>query len=308
MKQEATKLLQEYIDRMQDKGITPTMEDLNGKLGEIFHEQNNAPRADFEGYSSLEMHNILHFTFDKDSPIQLNVLTPQEYAQIPIIRLVKRLTEIISQSGKIKLTAAGFLPVKIVQELYPFGAPDELIESSLAKLAKEADCLPVHLARLLAEVSGILKKRKGILTLTASGAKIITDDSKLFDALFKGFCREFNWRFFDYYTDDESETIGQFGFGFSLILLSKYGNEERLNNFYAHKYFKAFPRILENVQPTYETVLNYCSNCYCLRTFDRFLYHFGLVEIKQDKSFMQEETYVKTTSLFDKLVSNSSNG
>ena len=38
MKQEATKYLQEYIDRMQAKGITPTMEDLNQKMGEFFRK------------------------------------------------------------------------------------------------------------------------------------------------------------------------------------------------------------------------------------------------------------------------------
>lgn len=302
--EEATKLLQKFIDSMQAKGVTPTLEDLNRKLSEFSNEQNNAPRAYFEGYSSYEMHNILHFTFDKESPISLNVLNAQEYAQIPIMRVVKRLTEIISQNGQIKLTAAGYLPVKIVQELYPLGAPDHMIESGITKLSKEADCLPVHLARLLAEVSGILKKRKGILTLTASGAKIITDNSKMFDVLFKGFCRKFKWKYFDLYEDDSPfASIGQFGFGFSLILLSKYGKKERLDNFYAHKYFEAFPKILETVQPSFGTALYYCSSCYCIRTFERFLYQFGLVQIRTTNPIkMDEKTYVKTTPLFHKLV------
>ncbi|NDV56672.1 hypothetical protein [Bacteroides sp. 519] len=304
MKQEATKYLQEYIDRMQAKGITPTMEDLNQKMGEFFRTQNNTPRTDFEGYSSLEMHKILHFTFDADSPICFNPLSSHEYSQIPILRQVKRFAEIISQNGQIKLTTAGYLPIKIVQELYPLGAPDEMIENAISKLGKEMDCTPVHLARLLAEASGIIKKRKGILSLTATGTKIIADDSKLFDSIFKGFCQKFNWHYFDNYSDDvQSGTIGQLGFGFSLILLSIYGNTERSERYYAEKYFKAFPMLLETVQPTYGTVLDYCFNCYCLRTFERFLYHFGLVEIKKGKRILQEETYIQKTLLFDRLIS-----
>lgn len=101
MKQEANKHLQEYIDRMQAKGITPTMEDLNRKMGEFMHLQNNVPREDFEGYSSFEMHKIVHFTFDKDSPIQFNLLNSQEYSQIPILRQVKRLMEIISEKNRL---------------------------------------------------------------------------------------------------------------------------------------------------------------------------------------------------------------
>lgn len=304
MKQEATKYLQEYIDRMQTKGITPTMEDLNQKMGEFSHTQNNSPRLDFEGYSSLEMHKILHFTFDADSPIRFNRLDSHAYAQIPILRQVKWLAEIIAQNGQIKLTTAGYLPIKIVQELYPLGAPDEMIENGISKLGKEMDCTPVHLVRLLTEVSGITKKRKGVLSLTSTGTKIIIDDSKLFESILKGFCQKFNWHYFDYYSDNEqSGTIGQLGFGFSLILLSKYGNTERSERYYADKYFKAFPMLLETVQSTYGTVQDYCSNCYCLRTFERFLYHFGLVEIKKGKRILQEETYIKKTPLFDRLIS-----
>jgi hypothetical protein len=304
MKQEATKYLQEYIDRMQANGITPAKEDLNRKMGEFFRVQNNSPKAEFEGYSSLEMHKILHFTFDSDSPIRFNPLSSQEYAQILILCQIKRLAEIIAQNAQIKLTAVGYLPIKIVQELYPLGAPDEMIENGILKLGKEVDCTPVHLARLLAEVSGITKKRKGVLSLTAAGTKNLTDDSKLFDSIFKSFCQKFNWHYFDHYSDDKQPgTIGQLGFGFSLILLSKYGNEERFETYYANKYFKAFPIFLKTVQPTYGTVQDYCFNCYCLRTFERFLYHFGLIEIKRGKRILQEETYIKKTPLFDRLIS-----
>ena len=140
--------------------------------------------------------------------------------------------------------------------------------------------------------------------MTATGTKIIADDSKLFDSIFKGFCQKFNWHYFDNYSDDvQSGTIGQLGFGFSLILLNIYGNTERSERYYAEKYFKAFPMLLETVQPTYGTVLDYCFNCYCLRTFERFLYHFGLVEIKKGKRILQEETYIQKTLLFDRLIS-----
>lgn len=305
MNQEAAKYLQEYINRMQAKGITPTMEELNQKLGEFSHAQNNLPISDFEGYSSQEMHKILHFTFDTDSPIRFNPLDAHEYAQIPILRQIKRLTEIIAQTGQVKLTAAGYLPIKIVRELYPLGAPDEIIENGISKLGKEMDCIPVHLARLLTEVSGICKKRKGVLSLTANGTKIITDDSKLFDYILRAFCQKFNWHYFDYYSDNErSGTIGQLGFGFSLILLCKYGNVERLDRYYADKYFRAFPILLETVRTTYGTLQDYCFNCYSLRTFERFLYHFGLVEIKKERQkLFQKEIYIKKTPLFDRLIS-----
>lgn len=302
MKQDITKQLQEYIDTMQAIGKTPTMEELNLKMRELSRVQNNTSRSDFEGYSPFEMHRILHATFDKDSPIQLSQLSPLVCSQIPIFRQIKRLTEIIFINGKIKLTPAGYLPVKVVQELYTLGAPDDMIERKIIKLAKEAECLSVHLTRILAELTGIIKKRKGVLTLTAKGTKIITDDSKLLVTIFKGFCQKFNWKYFDGYTDDaQLGTIGQLGFGYSLILLSKYGNQERLYKYYADKYFKAFPIMNREIQSNYGH--DYSLSSYSLRTFERFLYNFGMVEINKNKQFLMEGTYVKKTPLFDQFIS-----
>ncbi len=157
---------------------------------------------------------------------------------------------------------------------------------------------------MITEVTGIIKKRKGVLTLTAKGSKIIADDAKLLESIFKGFTQKFNWHYFDNYSDEmKTGTIGQVGMGFSLILLSKYGQIFRLDDFYAEKYFNAFPNLLESVKPTYGTVRIYCFNCYSTRTFDRFLIHFGLVEIKKGKQFSHEDVYVKKTALFDKLIS-----
>jgi len=130
------------------------------------------------------------------------------------------------------------------------------------------------------------------------------DSPALFDIIFQSFCQKFNWHYFDNYTDDaKSGTIGQMGFGFSLVLLCKYGDTERPGRFYAHKYFEAFPNMQETIQPTYGTLIDYCSDCYCLRIFDRFLYHFGLVTIKKEGRFDKEEALIRKTPLFDRLVS-----
>ena len=51
-----------------NRAIMP--EDLRKHLDKkIMHEQNNRPLQGFEGYSPLEMHTILHLTFEKNSPI-----------------------------------------------------------------------------------------------------------------------------------------------------------------------------------------------------------------------------------------------
>ena len=55
MNLEIQKYIKEYVDRMQAKGITPTIEQINAHLANLIHNMNNAPKEGFEGYSSSEI-------------------------------------------------------------------------------------------------------------------------------------------------------------------------------------------------------------------------------------------------------------
>lgn len=297
MNSEVQKHIQEYVDKMQAKGITPTIEQINAHLADFMHNINNAPKEEFEGYSPMEMTKILHHTFNSDSPLQFNSLTSEQYNQMPLLRQAKHLLQAVAEH-EVKLTTAGYLPPCIVKELYPLGLSDSLIDSGFSKLTKEADSTSVVLARNITEAAGLLKVRKGVLSTTANGIKIMNDDTKLFKQLFETFCQKFNWAYFDGY---ESEQIGRMGFGFTLMLLSKYGNVKREDDFYAEKYFNAFPMLMDGIIPTYGTVTNYCNNCYSIRTFDRFLLHFSLVEISEDEKH-DAPKYIVKAALFDRLI------
>jgi hypothetical protein len=292
--------LEKYInERIQkDNCKNPSMAQLNAYIADYMHILNNRPRADFEGYSSAEMHLILDLPFEKDSPFQLIQLPQGEYEHIPILRQVKRVLQIMDEGKVLKLTATGSLPVWIVKELHLLGAGGRGIDIIEPKIIREADCESAQLARGLCEVSGLVKKQKGILTVTKKGKTIMADDGQLFRLLFEIFCTKFNWAYFDLY---EMQQVGRLGFGFSLIMMAKYGETEQTDSFYAQKYFTAFPMLKVGVIPTYSTIDKYCENCYSLRTFDRFMKHFGLVEIQKEKG-VGTDTFIKKTPLFDKLI------
>ena len=111
--------------------------------------------------------------------------------------------------------------------------------------------------------------------------------------------QKFNWAYYDNY---EEEQLGQLGYGFSLMLISKYGIQKRLDSFYAEKYLKAFPQFLESITPIYGTIEDYASNCYSIRTFERFLCYFGLVEIEKQNKIFDRKIFITKTKLFDKLI------
>jgi len=92
------------------------------------------------------------------------------------------------------------------------------------------------------------------------------------------------------------------GFGFTLILLSKYGNQKRADEFYAKKYFKAFPQLVdETTPPNYGTIEEYLERCYTVRTFDRFLIYFGLIKIESSAKYLGNSK-INKTDLYDKLI------
>ena len=276
------------------------LEDIQRHIDKMMHAQNNQGRPDFEGYSPFEMHHILHFTFSLNSPIKFQKLNDSDFTMIPIFNQIKYLTDLIVKNGEIKLTYKGFLPTKIVSELYGQGfIKEDLIESGISKLYKETDSMSIHLTRILIELSGLTKKRNRKLSLTKASEKLLSDNNELLRLIFLSFATRFNWAYFDRYGDNK---IGQLGYGFSLILLSKYGNEKRFDTFYSDKYFKAYPQLLESIKPSYGTLERYTADCYSIRTFERFLNYFGLIKIDMEGEVFDSLKYITKTDIYDKLI------
>jgi len=275
-------------------------EDIHKHINQIINDQNKLGIPDFEGYSPMEMQFILYDTFGDKSPILLKKLADSEYQKIPIHNQIKFLADLINNHGELKLTNKGFLPTKIVAEIYNQGfLKDEDIELGISKLYKETDSMTIRLTRILLELTGIAKKRNNKLSLTKIGQKTLNDNYQILRSIFTAFGTKFNWAYFDGYGENY---IGQLGFGFTLILLGKYGKNKRIDTFYADKYFKAYPNLISDSKtPTFEIIERHAIKCYSLRTFDRFLDYFGLIKIEQAKNWNAEK-YISNTELYDQLI------
>lgn len=274
-------------------------EELQRHLDNFMQKENNRGRDDFEGYSPAEMHRIIHFTFNPGSPLILQNLQDQECQEIPIFNQVNYLVQTIAQKGEIKLTTKGFLPTQVVADLYDQGyLKDYWIEKRRARLYKETDSMIINLTHILVKLSGLTKKRNGRLSLTREGEKIAASNSKLFTTILHTFANRFNWAYYDGYGENQ---IGQMGYGFSLILLAKYGNEKRPDSFYAEKYLKAFPQLLESLESDYYPRGKNAARCYSTRTFERFLDYFGVIHMEEEGRGLDSIRYITKTSLFDRL-------
>lgn len=272
--------------------MTLPEDDLHRLAESLKQTSNHLGIDDFEGYSPAEMSEILYQPLADSCPIQLNKVDEHVFQQIPMFNQVTYLLSRIREAGKIKLTNTGMLPVKLVAYTYAQGfMKDELIESGTYKLFKEEDSMSIHLAHILLQLTGIVRKSKGNLYVTQKGEKLYADPNKLLKALLLAFGQQFNWSYFDGYGE---QPIGKIGWLYSLFLVSKYGAISRPSNFYAEKYFLAFPTLTDVAEN------GRAANCYKIRSFDRFMFLFGLVTIEKDH-WMDSAKEVKATPLLFSL-------
>jgi hypothetical protein len=267
----------------------------------------NSPVEDFEGFSSSEMRYLIITPFSQDSPFQINKkISNSILDQIPIFNQIEFLLNKINEVGELKLTATGSLPTTLVKEIYNFTLiKDEDIESGITKLYAETSSQAVQLTRLITEMAGFTKKRYNRLSLTKTCRDKLVKNNRqgIFETIFSTFAFKFNWGYYDGY---ESQAAGQMGFPFSLFLLSKYGDQERLDSFYSEKYLRAFPGLIDEFYDN----LNWArdasksfNSCYSIRTFDRFLKYFNLITIRTEgRLYHDSKKFIKKTAIFDNVM------
>ena len=273
--------------------MTTSEDDLRYLAETLRQSSNNLGIDDFEGFSPTEMNEIFYQPLADGCPVQLNKVDEIVYRQIPIFTQVMYILTRILEAGKIKLTTTGNLPVKLVADTYAQGfMKDELIESGIYKLYKEEDSMSIHLAHILLQLTGMVRKSKGYLFVTKKGEKLSTHPHDFLKAIFLAFGQQFNWSHFDGYGE---QPIGQFGWLYSLFIVHKYGESIRTSHFYAEKYFIAFPALSQIMES------ESANNCYVRRSFDRFMFFFGLVTIEKGH-WMDSAIQVKATPLLYSLL------
>jgi len=269
------------------------------EIGQIItYMMNNRAVDDFDGYSPAEMEYILYDAFGKNSPVQFCENIPDEVLdQIPILRMIEYLMNKIEETGEMKLTKTGALPRNIVLDLYGRYFIDDYIEKYGYKLYKETDTRSIHIARIILEISKLGKKRNNRLSLTKTGQSLKNKRKELFFEIFGTYTQKYSLAYLDGY---ENQQCAQLGFAFTLILLSKYGEEFKEVSFYSEKYQKAFPAMIDTFESDYSTPEKMMMRCFELRTFSKFLNFFNLVKIEKTPTWDKPDL-VKKSAIFDHI-------
>jgi hypothetical protein len=261
------------------------------------------PRKEFEGYSSHEVENILYGPqAPEEKPIVRICNIPEfAYKEIPLLNMVKRMAEKIAERGDVKTDGNNRIPREIAEELfselpiYEFWNKD-----TKRKLLEDYYINTIQFTRLLLKVSGISKENRGIITISNTGYDLMENSDALLKKIILSHSRVFDWSYF--YRDTKWGDIGQFGICYSIILVQKYGDEERPLSFYAEKYINAFQHIKEHGKNglSYKEE-EHIKSRYLKNTFGWFLLQYNLVELTK-YALEISNMKVRKTDLFDKLI------
>ena len=279
---EIKKEIEEWILAEENGGRIVDLNHINQYASLIIERHNKTPRSDFNGLSPEEMHNIVHYPFSDQCVVQLNKLDKSQYEQIPLVRQALFLLNLLKEKD-LKLTKLGWLPLKVVAEMYHLGQPEWIIEEFGAKRINEYDVPSVQMARDILHLLGWIKTRKGILSLTIKGKKSLLKEDAAANEILHFSLDGIGMHNYDGVEDDK---IGNIGMAYSVWLLNKFGSKWHNGVFY---------------QELYQKVFNFPSeyNIYETRVFERHFYWLGLVERRINKQavFPYKDEYIKTELL-----------
>lgn len=197
---EVTEILQRALEENPDA----TLEDLNAVLETASAGYNARAQPELGGLSPAEMHRLLNADWDGEgSAVRLDGSLPlAELDGSRTLHNARLLLALLAERGQVKATPKGNLPRPVVAELragmrWPEGHREEWYAER--KVVNEEDVFSLHLTRILLEVAGLLKLRKGVFSLTRAGERL-RDESRageLFATLFRTHFRKLNLALLD---------------------------------------------------------------------------------------------------------------
>jgi hypothetical protein len=263
-------------------GESDDLDHVNAVLAEVSERRKTTPLDDFAGLSPDEMTYFLYMPFDSPEYIQLPQVLQVE-PEAPILELLMPLFEELA-SAPIKLTAKGNLPTRIVKERAAVYRPQHDSHPELsADFAHKEDSFPdLHRVRTVAELAGLLRKQHGKLFLTNKAEKLLREHGArgIYPVLLRTYLGKFNWAYMDRF--DELPLIQQ-SWAFTCYLLQHFGPAERPLSFYVERFLRAFPMLIEEVEPSYMTAEEAVGYAYRNRALVRFLGLFGLAQHSWEK-------------------------
>ncbi len=291
------------LNRFLEEKRFDSLEDLQEHVQSFNQQRNQTPRDDFHGLSPEQMYRFLNFPFDTPELVTFPPVLSLE-PSAPIITLFSLLADALDEKG-LKTTATGNLPRNFCREAAHAYQEDEIYKGHriLGGINSETDFFDLHTTRLTAQLAGLIRKYRGrfVLTKKCAGLLANTGMQGIYPLLLETHVRKFNWAYRDHYPE---LGIVQQSFLFSLYLLIQYGHEWRHTIFYEDCFLRAFPMVVEEVEPRpIFSPKEDVRSCYTWRCLQNFAAFFGLAQVEPvSKDILNREYRTKKLPLLEQAV------
>lgn len=189
------------LDGLRDQEFA-TLAELNASVRARMDHYNSTPQAELAGLSPIEAFELLRGDWETTGPLRLNhELTLHDLADAEFFHNARTLMAELRDRGVVKATAAGNLNRTFVGEMlermrWPAGFAAEVHRFN--RVLNELDVFPLHLLRLVLQLAGLVRKRKGFL-ISREGLALLDDGraGELYTLLFRTFFRDLNLGYLD---------------------------------------------------------------------------------------------------------------
>jgi len=227
----------------------------------------------FDDYSDTEADLIFQFPFSQLGPLRFNSINSVDIKDCPLIRYCIYISEYYQEYKVIKLTKAGFLPLKTVEELLTKNN-NFLQKQPLKKKFREEEVKYLLTTRLFLSEEGYLTNVNNLLLLPDNKLTSIHERlAELYYSFFSFAIARLDW---DALLGMKTENIPLLSAAFSILYVRKYGNTPRPASFYYKKAIIAIEHFYPDLFSE-ETLIN-TEFHYETQTFRFFLQILGLVK------------------------------
>jgi hypothetical protein len=279
-----------------------SLEDVQAFSAQWMAHRNQAAATDFQGLSSQQMHLMLYTPWAAPDFIEAPSVLAHE-PQAPVTTLLQILFDAIGEKG-LKPTATGNLPRQLCRQaaLQLWGEEEYAERTRYGGINQEHDFLELHLARVLAEDTGLIRKYKGRFIISSQGRTLLKNGMRaIYPRLLRHYVSHFHW---DYAHRLDGLPIIQMASCFTLYLLSLHGRNWQSNFFYEDAFVQAFPAAVTQMPVvSYTTQEKALRQDYFYRTLYHFATYFGLAEVQVvNDDFLTREYRVKATPLLSQVI------
>lgn len=170
---------------------------INEALQAQAEQYNHTPQAELQGYSPAMCHALRYEWNTPGSPIQFDSgLSLEQLVPSKTFTQIRTMLLAVREADGVKATTSGNFNRKFVEAMMTplLNSEEEAHLWRYNKVLNEPDFAELHEARIVAQIAGLLVKRKGIIRVAKKHAGLLSEARAgvLFTRLFDAYFRKYN--------------------------------------------------------------------------------------------------------------------